>query len=246
MIQLRSSLSPLHIRSKVHPHRPQGLQNVQLALADGKVTVGGYRPISTETQTWCGLQLRCASCFPSNSCACSGSIRITLTSSPSSLRSISWPAVLVARLLVGLTVTEPQAANRALTFELWEVWKAAEDRQHQLRKTSWSSRFGPEAGGHTSLESFRGKGWPRDEVAVRFIQSVPDAWSDEQLLVHLIARNVTHKGTDVRLDLQAPLVASDFCRRSLDRTLGQWKVVMSHKWRHPGHIFLKQSQFWTF
>ena len=157
------------------------------------------------------------------------------------LVSTSWPVVLAARLLVGLTVTESQARNRDLTYELWEVWKAEEDRQTQLYRTSWSQRFGPEAGGRISLESFRGKGRSGNDVAVRFMQSVPDTWSDEQLLVHLVARNVTHKGTDVRLDLQAPLVASDFCRRSLDPTLWQWKVVMSHKWRRPGHITLLET-----
>ena len=54
---------------------------------------------------------------------------------------------------------------------------------------------------------------------MRFMQSVPEAWSDEQLLAHLISRNISHRGTDVCLDLQAPLVASDFCIRSLDPTL---------------------------
>ena len=63
------------------------------------------------------------------------------------------------------------------------------------------------------------------------------ALSDEQLLIYLITRNVSHRGTDVKLDHGVPFSASDFCRRSIDPTHWEWKVVLSYKWKQPNaHI----------
>ena len=54
----------------------------------------------------------------------------------------TWPALLVARLLAGLVVTHEQAKGRDLTTELWQVWKAGEDKVRQIKQDSWSQRFG--------------------------------------------------------------------------------------------------------
>ena len=60
--------------------------------------------------------------------------------------------------------------------------------------------------------------------------------TDEQLLVYLITRNVSHRGTDCNLDSGMPYSASDFCRRSVDPTLWEWKVLLSYKWKQEAHI----------
>ena len=49
-------------------------------------------------------------------------------------------------------------------------------------------------------------------------------------------KNVSHRGTDVRLDHGVPFAAADYCRKSIDPTLWRWKVLRSHQWKRTGHI----------
>lgn len=107
----------------------------------------------------------------------------------------------------------------------------------QLKEASWSTRFGPGAKGavgglrHCLCRSGRLLPSPRS------LLDPNEALSDEQLLTYLITRNVSHRGTDVKLDHGVPFSASDFCRRSIDPTHWEWKVVLSYKWKQPNaHI----------
>ena len=113
---------------------------------------------------------------------------------------------------------------------------ADEAKTSRLQSSSWQARFGPEAGNLPTAASLRARGRVQSQEVAGFIRSLPTSWADEQLLVYLISQNVTHRGTDVRLSNQAPMIASDFCRRTVDPTMWSWKVVMSHK--RPGHITL--------
>lgn len=54
--------------------------------------------------------------------------------------------------------------------------------------------------------------------------------------MYLITRAASHRGTDCKVDAGVPYSASDFCRRSGDPTLWEWKVLMSYKWKSTGHI----------
>ena len=76
----------------------------------------------------------------------------------------------------------------------------------------------------------------RENLSVRARADPNAKLSDEQLLAFLIAQNVSHRGTDVRLDHGVPFAAADFCRKSIDPTLWHWKVLQSHKWKRSGHI----------
>ena len=59
----------------------------------------------------------------------------------------AFPVVVVARLLVGLALTQEDAHARNIAPEIWEVWKTLEDRVSQLKSASWSTGFGASAGG---------------------------------------------------------------------------------------------------
>ncbi|CAE7270082.1 unnamed protein product [Symbiodinium sp. CCMP2592] len=155
--------------------------------------------------------------------------------------SSSWPVVVAARLLVNLVLPLSEAGSRDLSAELWKVWEAGEARSQQLLQASWSAKFGPGSSGRVNVEHFRSLGVSHADLPVRLALDPDHRLSDEQFLAMLVGRNVSHKGTDVRLDMGLPFVASDFGRRSVDPTLWQWKVLLSYKWKQQGHITLLES-----
>lgn len=48
----------------------------------------------------------------------------------------SWPVTVVARLLAGLAIDRKHFAARNITEDLWQIWRALEDRV-QLKSSSW-------------------------------------------------------------------------------------------------------------
>eukprot|EP00435_Cladocopium_sp_Y103_P037986 s305_g10.t1 len=148
----------------------------------------------------------------------------------------TFPVVVVARLLCGLAVTEEQAKDRNLSNEIWNIWQTLESRVSQLKATGWAARFGMSAGSHVGQFRLRTSEPGIDSQLARGILDPTDALSDEQLLVYLITRAASHRGTDCKVDAGVPYSASDFCRRSVDPTLWEWKVLMSYKWKNTGHI----------
>ena len=136
----------------------------------------------------------------------------------------SWAAVTVARLLSACLLWSCD-----LCHELWEGWKEETRCCQQLQAASRQISFNTEGSSPCVLGSFLHAAKAPSAKAASFISSLPTSWTDEQLLAHLISQNVTHRGSDVRLDMQAPLMASDFCRRSTDPAMRNWKAVMSHK-----------------
>eukprot|EP00438_Fugacium_kawagutii_P032554 Skav201090 [mRNA] locus=scaffold2562:77913:81556:+ [translate_table: standard] len=125
----------------------------------------------------------------------------------------SWAIIVVARLLAGLAIDRQHFAARNIVEDLWQVWRALEDRVQQLKQT---------------------RGLHRRWLLLRLILMA--RLSEEQLLVYLLSRSVSHRGSDVRMDTGIPFCASDFARRSVDPTLWGWKVLMAYKWKAKGHI----------
>ena len=153
----------------------------------------------------------------------------------------SFPVVVVARLLAGLLLTERQAQGRNLCKEIWTIWATLESRVSQLKSPGWTSRFGLSASG--VVGSFRLSSGESEVASYnpRWALDPQAALSDEQLLVYLITRSASHRGTDCKIDAGIPYSASDFCRRSVDPTLWEWKVLMSYKWKTQGHINLLEA-----
>ena len=60
----------------------------------------------------------------------------------------------LARLLVGLLVSEEEVKERDVTSMLWQCWHEMEERaQHD--EQSWKVRFGSRAGSATMVRSLR-------------------------------------------------------------------------------------------
>ncbi|OLP95204.1 hypothetical protein AK812_SmicGene22699 [Symbiodinium microadriaticum] len=135
-------------------------------------------------------------------------------------------------------LTEDQRQQLIGNTETWSTVQSDKQKHQLLSSSSWQERFGADAGSELAAGCVRFRGRAPAATAASFIASLPTSWTDERLLVHLIAQSLTRRGTYVRLDNQAPMVASEFCRRTIDPTMWTWKVVMSHKWRRPGHITL--------
>eukprot|EP00435_Cladocopium_sp_Y103_P022795 s2181_g5.t1 len=148
----------------------------------------------------------------------------------------TFPVVVVARLLCGLALTEEQAKGRNLCNEIWQIWATLEARVSQLKATGWAAKFGMSAGADVGQFRLRTSESGIDPQLARGILDPTDALTDEQLLVYLITRATSHRGTDCKVDAGIPYSASDFCRRSVDPTLWEWKVLMSYKWKSTGHI----------
>ena len=144
----------------------------------------------------------------------------------------TFPVVVVARLLCGLALTEEQAKERNLCNEIWTILSTLESRVTQLKAAGWAARFGMSAGAVVGQFRLRTSEPGIDSRLAR----PTDALSDEQLLVYLITRAASHRGTDCKVDAGVPYCASDFCRRSVDPTLWEWKVLMSYRWKSTGHI----------
>ena len=113
----------------------------------------------------------------------------------------AWPAILAARLLVNLVVRLGEAKERDLCVELWKVWEAGRssgqaDATAFLEHEVWS-KVG-RAGRRAALPIF---GVCHTDLPVRVALDPSHRLDDEQFLAMLVARNVSHKGTDVRLDI---------------------------------------------
>eukprot|EP00435_Cladocopium_sp_Y103_P021060 s3166_g5.t1 len=154
----------------------------------------------------------------------------------------TFPVLVVARLLAGLAATADVCEGQDLSALLWQVWKSNEDKVQQLKETSWSQRFGPGAAGVVGgLRHLLVQVSVDPSQSPRSLLDPSDALTDEQLLVYLITRNVSHRGTDVNLDHGVPFSSSDFCRRSVDPSHWQWKVALSYKWKQP-HAHITQLE----
>ena len=157
------------------------------------------------------------------------------------LLAVAWLPLVAARLLVNLVIPTNEAGSRDLVSELWRIWEGQEARSRQLQATSWSEKFGPQSRGQGSSGSLRSLGRPGFDLPVRLAMDPKQQLTDEQFLALLVGRNVSHRGTDVRLDCGLPFVASDFGRRSVDPTMWQWKVLLSYKWKQQGHITMLEA-----
>ena len=148
----------------------------------------------------------------------------------------SFSAVAVARLLVGLVVSEEEVKERDVTSMLWQCWHEMEERaQHD--EQPWKVRFGSRAGSATMVRSLRELvAGPVVLDTVRLID--PRRWlTDEQVLTYLLTRAATHRGGEIRIQDGAPMAVGAACRQSIDPTHWTWKVLLSYQWKEPGqHI----------
>jgi len=148
----------------------------------------------------------------------------------------SFSAMVVARLLVGLVLKPEQCVGKDVSLMLWEVWKAKEDKAGQEGKP-WKVRFASVAAGVPGVVSLLERVLPSPVAPLRsFID--PQQWlTDEEMLSYLLARNGTHRGAEIRIDLGMPYSVGELCRQSIDPSHWIWKVLMSYSWREPGqHI----------
>eukprot|EP00435_Cladocopium_sp_Y103_P006921 s1363_g2.t1 len=148
----------------------------------------------------------------------------------------SFSAMVVARLLVGLVLTEERCQGKDLSLMLWEVWKAKEEKVAREDKP-WKVRFASVAAGVPGVVSLLERVLPSPVTPLRsFID--PQQWlTDEEMLSYLLARNGTHRGAEIRIDLGMPYSVGELCRQSIDPSHWLWKVLMSYSWKQPGqHI----------
>eukprot|EP00435_Cladocopium_sp_Y103_P034076 s3144_g8.t1 len=148
----------------------------------------------------------------------------------------SYAVVAVARLLAGLVVREDQATGKDLTALLWAVWKRLETKgQHETQP--WKLRFGSAAAGISGVGSLRMEVCQLAGLPLRQYLDPERRLTDEELLVYLLTRNGTHRGTDIRMDLGTPYAVGEMTRQSIDPSSWTWKVLMSYAWkRKDQHI----------
>ena len=144
--------------------------------------------------------------------------------------------VAVARLLAGLVVREADCANLDVTLALWETWQAKEAKAQQEDKP-WKVRFASVACGVPGVVSLLQRVLPSPATPLRAWID-PQGWmTDEEMLAYLLARNGTHRGGEIRVDLGTPFSIGEVCRQSVDPGHWAWKVLLSYQWREPGqHI----------
>ena len=148
----------------------------------------------------------------------------------------SFSVITVARLLVGLVLSEEDCVNEDLTLRLWMIWKQKEDKFRNESKP-WKSRFGSAAVDIMGGGSLRSVVSPSASLPLQQALDPEKRLTDEELLVYLLTRNATHKGADIRMDFGLPYSVGEQARHSIDPASWTWKVLMSYAWKKPGqHI----------
>eukprot|EP00438_Fugacium_kawagutii_P001042 Skav214386 [mRNA] locus=scaffold333:24516:28736:- [translate_table: standard] len=148
----------------------------------------------------------------------------------------SFSAMAVARLLVGLVLSNDMCQHMDLTLTLWQVWKEKEMKANQEDKP-WKVRFASVAAGVPGVASLLQHVLPTPVTPLRSWID-PQGWlTDEEMLSYLLARNGTHRGAEIRVDLGMPCSVGELCRQSIDPGHWIWKVLLSYQWKQKGqHI----------
>ena len=136
----------------------------------------------------------------------------------------TWPVLVMARLLAGLAIPHKYFAEKNITENFGRSGAALKNAFLSCEVRAGSLHLRSRLVGGT--------------VASAAVSAIDPqkASTDEQLLLYLISRGVSHRGVDVKMDSGIPFCASDFARRSVDPTLCSWKVLMSYSWKQSGHI----------
>eukprot|EP00438_Fugacium_kawagutii_P000277 Skav206174 [mRNA] locus=scaffold3494:124406:139670:+ [translate_table: standard] len=142
----------------------------------------------------------------------------------------------VARLMAGLVVRPEECSQHDLTLKLWEVWRTKE-LQVKAEDKPWKVRFASVAPGVSGTVSLRNQILPCPAIPLRPWLD-PQGWlSDEEMLTYLLARNGTHRGAEIRIDLGMPFSVGELCRQSVNPSHWLWKVLLSYEWKEKGqHI----------
>ena len=145
-------------------------------------------------------------------------------------------AIAVARLLTGLVLRPDQAKGKDITLCLWEVWRQKEELV-KAEDRPWKVRFASVAAGVPGVVSLVNQVVPTPITPLRAWLD-PQGWlTDEEALAYLLARNGTHRGGEIRIDLGMPYGVGELCRQSINPVHWVWKVLMSYTWKQKGqHI----------
>eukprot|EP00435_Cladocopium_sp_Y103_P052133 s394_g16.t1 len=142
----------------------------------------------------------------------------------------SFSAIVVARLLAGLVVTEEECSGKDITLALWHVWKAMEQKaQHEDKP--WKIRFASVAAGVPGVVSLANQVLPSAASPLRPWVDPQEWLTDEEMLSYLLARTATHRGGEIRVDLGMPYSVGELCRQSIDPGHWLWKVLLSYQWK---------------
>jgi len=146
----------------------------------------------------------------------------------------SFSVIAVARLLASLVTTPEEASSHDITLLLWKVWERNEQRVKDEAKP-WKMRFGSAAAGALGVGSLRQEISSLAGLPLRQWIDPERRLTDEELLVYLLTRNGTHRGTDIRIDLGQPYSVGEITRQSIDPSSWTWKVLMSYAWKEKNH-----------
>ena len=148
----------------------------------------------------------------------------------------SFHVIAVARLLVGLVLSKEDCQGIDVTLALWETWKSKEDKA-KMEDKPWKVRFSSVAEGAPGVVSLRQRVLPSPIAPLRAWLDPQEWLTDEETLAYLLARNGTHRGGEIRVDLGMPYSVGEVCRQSVDPSHWTWKVLMSYSWKEGGqHI----------
>ena len=139
-------------------------------------------------------------------------------------------AIAVARLLVGLVLDEAKVQGRDLTLCLWNVWKEKE-AQAKAEDKPWKVRFASVAAGVPGVVSLVSQVLPSPITPLRAWLDPQEWLTDEEALAYLLARNGTHRGAEIRIDLGMPYTVGELCRQSINPSHWIWKVLLSYQWK---------------
>lgn len=153
----------------------------------------------------------------------------------------SFSATAVARLLVGLVVTEAEVESRDVASLIWQCWHEMEERA-QYDEQPWKVRFGSKAGSGTMVRSLRELvSGPMGSDPARLVD--PRKWfTDEEVLAYLLTRATSHRGGEIRIHNGAPMALGSACRQSVDPSHWSWKVLLSYQWKEANqHINILET-----
>ena len=143
----------------------------------------------------------------------------------------SFSAIAVARLLACLVTNEEEAQRHHLTMLLWQVWHRNEERVAKEDKP-WKLRFGSSAVDAVGVGSLRQEVSSLAGLPPRQCIDPERRLTDEELLVYLLTRNGSSRGTDIRIDFGQPYSVGELTRHSIDPSSWTWKVLMSYAWKN--------------
>lgn len=145
----------------------------------------------------------------------------------------SFSAIAVARLLVSLVADDEQAEGHDLTATLWKIWRRNKDKVYKVQHEDkpWKLL-------QWMFLGLAASEWRSVDLQAFHCGSDPERrLSDEELLVYLLTRNGTHRGTEIRIDVGMPYAVGEMTRHSIDPTSWTWKVLMAYAWkRKDQHI----------